>query len=357
MNQQFYEIHANFLPVLNLALALLKERGHNDINQIVSSAQLSVVNTDFDNWNGGTYGYTVFVRLSVKHYTSLTSDRIIQIERMFSDALNESIIGSSNDYFNVQIGPTLSKDDIDWDIVGGINGKNILKQKIDTVKNIMVSVATGGYRIQEVDERYKSLHTEISNDCKKLNLTYNNTFYSLWDWYGKWKADFPTYQERRVYINDLLAPTLSYFEEKTSFGNIETIVELDGWERISRTVLKIKVESSNAKHEEDFQSIGLLCRDVIISLAQAVYNSQIHGSTDETGKEIGIADAVRMIGNYLNVKLKGSNYKELRACAKATNDLANQLTHKRSASKRDMLLTVSSTIALINFIGIIEDRF
>ena len=221
----------------------------------------------------------------------------------------------------------------------------------------MVSVATGGNRIQEEEERYKKLHAQVGRDCKKLSLTYNNTFYSLWDWFGKWKADFPKYQERRIFINDLFAPTLAYFENTESYSNIETIVELDDWERIKRTVIKIKRESDNAKDEEDFQTIGLLCRDVIISLAQAVYNPMIHGATDDTGKQIGNADAVRMIGNYVSVKLNGSHNKELRAYAKATNDLANQLTHKRSATKKDMLLIVSSTIALINFIGIIEEKY
>ena len=57
------------------------------------------------------------------------------------------------------------------------------------------------------------------------------------------------------------------------------------------------------------------------------------------------------------VKIIEGHNKELRAYAKATNDLANQLTHKRSATKKDMLLIVSSTIALINFIGIIEEKF
>lgn len=357
MEQQYYENSSNFSPVLNLALALLKGRGHGDICNIVSSAKISVVNTEYDGWNGGTYGYTVYISLSVKQYTSFSSDQIAKFEKMMSEALNESIKGNNNDYFNVEIGPTLSKEDIDWTAIGGLNGRATLKKNVDTIKSIMVSVATGGNRIQDEDERYKKLHTQIERDCKKLNLTYNNSFYSLWDWFGKWKADFPTYQERRVFINDLFAPTLAYFEEAENYNNIETIVELDDWERIKRTVIKIKRESNNAKDEEDFQTIGLLCRDVIISLAQAVYDPLIHGATDDTGKQIGNTDAVRMIGNYVSVKLNGSHNKELRAYAKATNDLANQLTHKRSATKKDMLLIVSSTIALINFIGIIEEKF
>lgn len=357
MELQYYEISSNFSPVLNLALALLKGRGHDDICKIVSSAKISVVNTEYDNLNGGTYGYTVYVSLSVRQYTSLSSDKIVEIEKAMSEALNESIKGDDNDYFNVQIGPTLSKEDLDWDAIGGLTGKAQLKQNLDAIKNIMVSVSTGGNKIQDEEERYKKLQAQIVRDCKKLNLTYNNTFYSLWDWFGKWKADFPKYQERRVFLNDLFAPTLAYFEDTENYSNVETIVELDDWERIKRTLLKIKRDSNNAKDEEDFQTIGLLCRDVIISLAQAVYNPMLYGQTDEKGVAIGNTDANRMIGNYLNVKLSGSANEELRAYAKNANKLANRLTHERNATKKDMLLTVTSTLALINFIGIIEDKY
>ena len=357
MEQKYYEIASNFIPVFNIALALLKGRGCEEICNTISSAKISVVNTEYDNWNGGTYGYTVYISLSVKLYTSFSAEQISNMEKVISESLNEAIKGNNNDYFIVQIGPTLSKEDLDWSVIGGINGKAVLKQNIETVRNIMVSVATGGNRIQEEDERYKKLNTQIASDCKRLNLTYNNPYSNLWEWYGKWKADFPTYQERRTYINELFAPTLSYFDDTEYSNSIETFVELDDWERIRRTVTKIKRDSSIAKNEEDFQSIGLLCREVIISLAQAVYNPVVHGTEDEKGVKIGETDAVRMIGNYISIELSGSSNDELRAYAKNTNKLANRLTHERNATKKDMLLSVSSTIALINFIGIIAGKY
>ncbi len=357
MEQQYYEIVSNFTPIFNIALALLKERGCEEICNAISSAKILIVNTEYDNWNGGTYVYTVYISLSVKLYTSFSAEQISHMEKMISESLNEAIKGNNNDYFIVQIGPTLSKDDLDWSVIGGTNGKAVLKQNIETVRNIMVSVATGGNRIQEEDERYKKLNTQIIRDCKKLNLTYNNPYSNLWEWYGKWKADFSTYQERRTYINELFAPTLVYFDDTENYNSIETFVELDDWERIRRAVTKIKRESSVAKNEEDFQLIGLLCREVIISLAQAVYNPDIHGAEDEKGVLIGKTDAVRMIGNYISFELSGCSNDELRAYAKNTNKLANKLIHERNATKKDMLLSVSSTIALINFIGIIAGKY
>lgn len=353
MEKQFFEIYENFQPVFNTAKVLIKERGEVEIFNIITGSKISVENTEFDNWNGGTYVYTVYMGLSVKKYSALSSEMIVRIEGVFASSLNE-VKNDNSSYFIVKIIPVLSKTDIDWDTIGGLTEKAKLKQRIETVKNIMISVATGGNMVKEEENRYKKLQEEIINDCKKLNLSYNNFYTSLWDWHGKWRADFPTYQERRIYINQLFASTLSYFEEVEFSQNIETFVELNEWERIERTIAKIKRDSSTAKNEEDFQAIGLLCRDVIISLAQAVYKPLIHGEIDENGIKIGKSDAVRMLGNYINFTLKGGQNKELRTYAKVTNDLANQLTHKRSATKKDMLLTMSSTVALINFVGIIE---
>ncbi len=357
MNPEYYEIESNFSPVYNLAIALMKGRGQDDICSVLSEARLSVVNTEYDGWNGGTYGYTVYVSLSVKQYSSFSAEKIEEMEKVLSDALNEAIKGDNSNYFHAQIGPFLSKEDIDWSLIGGLSGKAALKQSIETIRNIMISVATGGNRIPVEEERYKGLQVQIQRNCKKLNLTYNNTYSSLWDWYGKWKADFATYQERRDYIRELFTPTLAYFEEMGNNNPIETIVELNDWDRIKRTVTKIKRDSDLAKNEEDFQSIGLLCREVIISLAQAVFIPWLHGDKDEKGVSISETDAVRMIGNYLNYTLTGSSNEELRSYAKNTNKLANMLTHKRNATKKDMLLAVSATISLINFIGIIEGKY
>ena len=353
----FYEEEKHFSPVFRTALSLMQTRGHEHYCQLIQQAEISVVNTDFDNWNGGTYGYTVYLSLPVKVYATLSKEEIEAVEKLLVESLNEVTKGDDNNYFNAQIAPIFTRSDINWDAIGGEVAKEQLRKDLDALKDIMISVATGGERIQNVDARYKTLHNYIISRCKKLNINYDNDFAGLWDWYARWSNDFPHYQERRQFINQLLAPTFDAFVSDNTTPSISTpIVELSDWDRINRTVIKIKQSSSVAKNEEDFQQIGLLCREVIISLAQAVYNPDIHGAKDDKGVDIGKTDAVRMIGNYINVRLAGSSNEELRVYAKATNKLANLLTHKRDADKQDMLLSVSATMALINFIGILENK-
>lgn len=354
---EYYEEEKNFSPVLSTAISLMRSRNQETFCELILKAEVNVQNTDYDNWNGGTYGYTVFLNLPVKVYASMQKDEIEEAEKVIGETLNEVTKGDDNHYFGVQIAPRFTTSDIDWDIIGGEPGKMQLKADIEAVKDLMIAVSTGGPRIQEVDARYKSLNGSVHQRCKQLNIKYNNNFVGLWDWYGKWSSELPTYQSRRLFINELFAPTLTAFEENgANTGIAVPIVELNGWDRINRTVVKIKQDSVTARIEEDYQQIGLLCREVIISLAQAVYQPEVHGATDEEGITIGQTDANRMISNYLTYKLAGSSNQELRTYAKNTNKLANLLTHKRDASRKDMLMAVSATIALINFIGILEDK-
>ena len=64
-----------------------------------------------------------------------------------------------------------------------------------------------------------------------------------------------------------------------------------------------------------------------------------------------------MLDGYIAVTLAGQESEELRSYAKTTNKLANVLTHKRTATKKEMLLCTSATLALINFIGVLEEKF
>ena len=260
-------------------------------------------------------------------------------------------------FFSVSISPKLIKSGYKWDLIGGLDAKNRLYQDIETIRNILISVATGGNRIQDEEDRYRTINASIIERCNELHIDYYNGFQSLWDWYGKWRAEFPTYQQRREYINSLFSPTFEAFDVVQETPSVETLVRIDDWDRINRTLAKIKKDSVVAKNEEDYQSIGLLCRELLISLAQAVYKPDLHGSADDKGVTIGEADTSRMLNNYINVKLKGGCNEELRSFAKNANKLANRLTHERSASKKDMMITLSATVAVINLIGALEEKY
>lgn len=357
MNLQGYEKDGKYAPLIQTACSLLRHRGKEHTLSLLSNSKIDVVNTEYDNWNGGIHGYTLYLSVSSSVYASFSPEEITSYEKEIEDVMNEVIKSDEQSYFKVCISPVFMPSDTDWNCIGGEDSRRQLKSSIEEIQNIMVSVATGGPRIETKEMRYKELDGLIRNSLGLLKIQYLNPHLSLWDWYGEWRRNLPTYQERREYIHTLFSNLSEYFTEDVGGREaITPLVDLTDWHRIQRTVVKIKRGSAVANTEEDFQSIGLLCRECIITIAQSVYSADEHGEYDAQGTRIGNTDAQRMLGNYFQVKFPGSSNEEYRAYAKATNKLANVLTHRRTARKKDMLLAVSATIGLINLIGIIEGK-
>jgi len=144
----------------------------------------------------------------------------------------------------------------------------------------------------------------------------------------------------------------NYFQE-TVIDETVTI-NSNKWARVDRTINKIKEKLFSAHDEEDFQAIGLLCRESIISLAQAVHSPDIHKSLD--GIEISDTDAKRKLESYIATELSGNSNEDFRKHAKACFQLTNSLQHKRNANYRDAALCIEATHSLINIITIISDQ-
>jgi hypothetical protein len=65
--------------------------------------------------------------------------------------------------------------------------------------------------------------------------------------------------------------------------------------------MRQRLESAAA--EEQFQAVGLLCREALISLAQAVYDPDVHQTLDKV--KASDTDAKRMLEAYIAVALGG----------------------------------------------------
>ena len=93
---EYYEEDKNFSPVLSTAISLMRSRNQETFCELILKAEVNVQNTDYDNWNGGTYGYTVFLNLPVKVYASLQKGEIEDAEKTIGETLNEVIKGDDN---------------------------------------------------------------------------------------------------------------------------------------------------------------------------------------------------------------------------------------------------------------------
>jgi nucleoside phosphorylase len=93
-----------------------------------------------------------------------------------------------------------------------------LLRKIQDMKSIMIAVATGEERIQDIDEKYIKLFGEVDLDLELLEeenpSIYNpNSFTSLWDWYNYWSSSLSGYADRRKYVYDLYIDLINILEQ------------------------------------------------------------------------------------------------------------------------------------------------
>jgi hypothetical protein len=229
-----------------------------------------------------------------------------------------------------------------------------LIKSLDRLRNMMVSVSTGGPRIEEVNNEYKELYQATDEGLRERGIKNPNVYPDLWDWYGQWRSgDLPSYQSRRSFLSEIFTPLVKQVRELAS-GTRSVTEEPTGWARIDRTAAEIRLRLASADSTEKFQAVGLLCREALISLAEAVYERSRHPPID--GIEPSTTDAKRMLESYLAIELGGATHEVARKHARASIDLAIELQHRRTAEFRQAALCVEATTSVINVIAIISGR-
>lgn len=190
-----FEDKKYFKTILITAKELLVAQNDSNIVDILNTSEITVLQTSHDNWNGGINYYTLFIDMSVSDFVK-NKPQFEEIEQKLLDAFNTATRYTESEVFaHILISPRQSSK-IDWSLLGRISKQELLKD-IEYLKNVMVSVATGGQRIQDAETEYQKTYSKVAFALKKIDADHTNYYRSLWDWYGKWRADLPKYQERR----------------------------------------------------------------------------------------------------------------------------------------------------------------
>jgi len=227
--------------------------------------------------------------------------------------------------------------------------------EIEKQRSLMIAVATGGPRIQEVNEEFVQRRERIATELRRRNIEDPNPHGDLWAWYGRWSAgDMPGWASRRVYLSKMYQPLIDRVRAGPSVTGAQVFEEPTGWPRVDRGIYEIRRRLEQAETEEQFQAVGLLCREVLISLAQVVYDPQRHASED--GVAPSETDAKRMLDSYVAAELPGGPNEGVRRHARAALSLANDLQHHRTAGRREAALCAEATTSTVNIVAIISGR-
>lgn len=135
---------------------------------------------------------------------------------------------------------------------------------------------------------------------------------------------------------------------------VEVFAEPTGWQKVDRQVQEVRSRLAGAGTEEQYQVVGLLCREVLISAAQEVFKPLLHPTLD--GTKSSDTDAKRMLEAIFEAELKGGANEEARGHAKAAVKLALALQHKRTASFMMAALCAEATLSVVNLLAILAGR-
>lgn len=229
-----------------------------------------------------------------------------------------------------------------------------LLRTLERMRDIMVAVSTGGPRIDDANQEYREMFEIVDTELARLGIGNPIAFPDLWDWYGRWSSgDLPSYQSRREFLAAQFGPLLTQVRDHAA-GRTTRSVEPTGWPKVDRAVGEARSRLAAATTEEQFQAVGLLCREVLISLAQAVYDPELHQPLD--GTTPSDTDAKRKLEAYIAVELSGASNEVARRHTRASYDLAVELQHRRTASFRQAALCVEATASAVNVIAILSGR-
>jgi hypothetical protein len=139
---------------------------------------------------------------------------------------------------------------------------------------------------------------------------------------------------------------------KSSVGLLAT--SNDEWKRVRRELEKARVALSDAKAEEpeDFQHVGLGCRELLRSVALAVYDPERH-PPPEGDLPLRPDDTKGMLGHYIEAELANER-KELRAVVRTAAVHAEAVTHRREGSRLQAELCVTACDSVMTMIESIE---
>lgn len=144
------------------------------------------------------------------------------------------------------------------------------------------------------------------------------------------------------------------FSASRSGQRIEVFEEPTGWQKVDRQLQEVRMRLDSAVTEEQFQAVGLLCREVLISVAQEVFDPVRHVVAEQM--EVSDTDAKRMLDAILASELDGGTNEEARAHAKAAVRLALALQHRRTANFRTAALCAEATSSTVNILAVLAGR-
>jgi len=242
---------------------------------------------------------------------------------------------------------------VDWAAITPQENKTSIISKISREKDLLTKVATGLNKIQEINSLYIEEHKQLNSLLQKMCLEPVNNYNDLWDWYNDYNnRELKTYQSRRAFIKELYNPLIEVIENSEESVKQYVPYEPTGWDKLDDGIVRMKEVLINSKTTYDYQSVGMFGRELLITLAQCVYDETKCNPVDDV--VIGKTDSKRMLESYINYCMKEKSNSRIKSYIKSAINFSSELTHDRTADYMSAELCYTATITTVNLIRIIN---
>lgn len=217
-----------------------------------------------------------------------------------------------------------------------------LADLVDSQRSVLISVATGGPRIDDADREYKKRHRVLKRGLDHYGIVPPFKWSSLWDWYGYYSGKLGSYAERRAYINELADPVLEQLEKRQTRGVIADWGETpESWGTLNQRLDELKQRVSAATSTDDHQDVGRRAREIIIAAVNLAFRSEMIPPGDDIPKG---ADAKNRLEHVMNNLVPGTAHAELRKLLRDALDLAHKVTHSDGITRVDAFAAAQATV-------------
>lgn len=79
-----------FQHLIHTVTEIAKADGDEDIVNLLTNSQITIQQTDYDNWNGGTYRYTIFICIDVKTFINYR-EKIDDVEKTINNRFSIAV--------------------------------------------------------------------------------------------------------------------------------------------------------------------------------------------------------------------------------------------------------------------------
>jgi hypothetical protein len=113
--------------------------------------------------------------------------------------------------------------------------------EVEAQRSLMVAVATGGPRIQQINDQYVVRRNRIATELRRRGIPDPNPHGDLWSWYGRWSVgDMPSWQSRREHLSEMYQPLIDQIRAGPTATSAHVFEEPTAWPRVDRGIYEIR---------------------------------------------------------------------------------------------------------------------